>query len=1115
MFPHWFIRNRYLFGICSFLFLICTTLVALLFCRLPDLTDPSADFVTIRTKWAAQVEQFKALLAETDHVPFQDAADLQLLSSLRMPRSTRSVVVRSHWVRSRKNAVNTWTGQLNFNRNGSLELCFGELYVSDPRSINLWATYANHGRLVVSLDNPVLMSTSADQLEISGSTAMDIFTQPDAFKSLCALQTRIGQLHAYKRDCVRAYRQHAQLPCCPMWSVPNMVAILLGVSSCEQVTAPQLSEVGQLLASCLPSFHRGTLRRSCWDVYGTEPSLLCPFVEPVMCLQSSIIPLLLATALPDNLNSSHSWRSTLLQLPVRPSNTLPLFLAIEAAHISGNLTREHCGAAELTNRVLDCTMLHLSFNRELNNSEDTGGIYLHAYNQLVSELLIGDTFWLGIGLGILLLLLGLGTRSVLLPLMTLLGIAWSLLVAYALYTQILRIPHFPVINFMAVVLAIGLGADDLLVYSQVWDQTTSLFTDHERRNVLTSTPSTYNLRCCSSSPNAFASRSRTLSPSFIIREPPPVHSVQTSRMIQLIQRISFTWSHAIPSMALTSFSTLLGLLVNLMSSIVAVQRFAVFSALIVLCNFVFVIIFTPVTLLLLDPIRTKHFSTACSNYTQFSNRISESFSRLVIRGRSCLPFLGFLILGFSAYQLLFERIFDWPRNGSKASSFLRPDHPFEVFMNEQSDRFWAERNMRHLSHLLEVHFVWGFEPQDDRSLWTYTRDPGTQTVTKWRPDPNVNLTSPTSRAWLTQFCDTWLKQLPYLARFSELNYRSESLASFRFSQLNPYLNVPLWCPVGRYANSLNNYIFAQACRESNSACCPSKSALNVIYSSATHFSACLAEYLRYAHHDLPREYHSGFRFPRNSSTLIVNLNEPVGFIITVLTNISVARVTHQELLLAVNSLNQWFDRVLATAPKSLAGGQMVLPGLGPFQVALNITEYLHWGLLSAVLMATVLVLLISGNVWITLLACLSLLTCLSFTIILLVVVDQWTLGIVEGLVVSLAAGLAIDPCIHMALTVSHMERLCYPRACHTRVFVIWSLNSVRRSMDLLNVAVTGSAWSTAMAGLSMIACQLLCYHQIGMFLVTLMISSWLCCYVLYASNLACLSSLSRFVLSRR
>ncbi|KAF5405793.1 hypothetical protein PHET_00690 [Paragonimus heterotremus] len=119
-----------------------------------------------------------------------------------------------------------------------------EFDVSDPRSINVWATYANHGRLVVSLDNPVLMSTSADQLEINGSTSMDIFTQPNAFKTLCALQTCIGQLNAYKHDCVHAYRRHAQLSCWPTWSVPNMVAILLSVSSGEQVTASQLSEVG-------------------------------------------------------------------------------------------------------------------------------------------------------------------------------------------------------------------------------------------------------------------------------------------------------------------------------------------------------------------------------------------------------------------------------------------------------------------------------------------------------------------------------------------------------------------------------------------------------------------------------------------------------------------------------------------------------------------------------------------------------------------------------------------------------------------------------------------------------------------------------------------------------
>ncbi|OON15519.1 hypothetical protein X801_08677, partial [Opisthorchis viverrini] len=98
--------------------------------------------------------------------------------------------------------------------------------------------------------------------------------------------------------------------------------------------------------------------------------------------------------------------------------------------------------------------------------EEVWGMYLHAYNELVSETIFRDTFWLVISLGALLFLLALGTGTVVIPTITLIGIGWSLLAAYGLYSRVLCVPHFPVLNLMAVVLAIGLGADDLLVYFQ-------------------------------------------------------------------------------------------------------------------------------------------------------------------------------------------------------------------------------------------------------------------------------------------------------------------------------------------------------------------------------------------------------------------------------------------------------------------------------------------------------------------------------------------------------------------------------------------------------------------------------------------------------------------------
>ncbi|KER18422.1 hypothetical protein T265_12279, partial [Opisthorchis viverrini] len=66
---------------------------------------------------------------------------------------------------------------------------------------------------------------------------------------------------------------------------------------------------------CLPAFRNNTLRRACWDTYGSDPTLLCPLVTPANCLRSPLIPLILATSLPDT--ADWMWRTTLLQLPIR------------------------------------------------------------------------------------------------------------------------------------------------------------------------------------------------------------------------------------------------------------------------------------------------------------------------------------------------------------------------------------------------------------------------------------------------------------------------------------------------------------------------------------------------------------------------------------------------------------------------------------------------------------------------------------------------------------------------------------------------------------------------------------------------------------------------------
>ncbi|CAI2737978.1 unnamed protein product, partial [Dicrocoelium dendriticum] len=385
------------------------------------------DFVTINTDWSAKVQQFQALVTETNELP----------SSINVGAS-KEQQYPSPGVRTKR-----YIGVRNTLSSTGFHPCAGDSASYDSFRINLWDPYRGRGRLVVSLDAQPNLETFPSQFK-NTSPVYNFLTQLASFRSLCTLQQRIANLKVYRRECLYSYLAASNATeCCPMLSLPNLVASFMGFSSCNEVTTSHLNMVEALLLSCLPAFQSGQLSLSCWDIPGSDPSLLCPFVQPTECLKSPVIALLLATVLPDRADARTSWRHTLLVLPVRQTAGLTLFNTLVEAYQNGNLMRG----------LPVPIFLH--------------GMYLHAYEDLVSDSLKRDTLWLIVGLVSLLIMLAVGSCSVSLPIITVVGIFWSLLIAFTLYTGVLRIPTFPVINFMAIVLAIGLGADDLLVYFQV------------------------------------------------------------------------------------------------------------------------------------------------------------------------------------------------------------------------------------------------------------------------------------------------------------------------------------------------------------------------------------------------------------------------------------------------------------------------------------------------------------------------------------------------------------------------------------------------------------------------------------------------------------------------
>ncbi|VDQ06889.1 unnamed protein product [Trichobilharzia regenti] len=523
----------------------------------------------------------------------------------------------------------------------------------------------------------------------------------------------------------------------------------------------------------------------------------------------------------------------------------------------------------------------------------------------------------------------------------------------------------------------------------------------------------------------------------------------------LAECLHFTLLHAIPSMTLTTISTLSGLLVNLFSSIVAIQRFTIFASLVITCNYIFVcVVVTPMVVILaesqcclslLHDCIPLYISKVYQGVLRKCHKLAFLFNKLIVESHFLSPVIIITSLSFTSYQLLWLRRFDIPHDYD--STFLRPNHPLEVFTRHD------------YQNLLKINFVWG--PQrsatDNRTVLNYNHD-NVHNGAKLLLDSTQNFTSIDSRLWFSNFCNE-LKRMPYLFQSLPRNFRQYSLNSFQLHHLNPLVSLPVWCPFSRHINSLDNYIFSRDCKSiiPRSACCMNHRKPLLLYnSSVPAFINCLYEYTSHEGEQYQQRHLSGFRFmPKRG----VDFSEPVGF-------------TH---------------------------GFIAIPELEKFEIITNITQYVYQSIIIAVCIASLLIFVISRKIILSLLSLICLTSCLMLCLTILSCLDNWALGMIEGLVISLAAGLAIDPCIHLAYAICKNNPRNTQKACKQSICSRSVLLSVLTS---LGSAITGSAWTSAITGIPMIFSSLLCYHQIGAFLTTLMFCSWLFCYIALSGILA-------------
>lgn len=92
-------------------------------------------------------------------------------------------------------------------------------------------------------------------------------------------------------------------------------------------------------------------------------------------------------------------------------------------------------------------------------------------NELFNDLLLADHWLIALGFVFVMTCMWIYTSSIFITIMTIIAVIFSLGLAYFVYAFILQISFFPFMNLLAIVVIIGIGADDAFIFVKIWQTT--------------------------------------------------------------------------------------------------------------------------------------------------------------------------------------------------------------------------------------------------------------------------------------------------------------------------------------------------------------------------------------------------------------------------------------------------------------------------------------------------------------------------------------------------------------------------------------------------------------------------------------------------------------------
>eukprot|EP00795_Rhopilema_esculentum_P006517 gene6517-11981_t len=515
----------------------------------------------------------------------------------------------------------------------------------------------------------------------------------------------------------------------------------------------------------------------------------------------------------------------------------------------------------------------------------------------------------------------------------------------------------------------------------------------------------------------------------------------------MIRWTAYSIKHALVAMFVTSFTTAAAFFAGSSSSIIAIRCFGIYAGTSILMNYFMMVAWFPVAVVIsekhlsrcMNRIAPSWFSyppgeptsnvsgSSCSKIKSFAARISQDiFSKVlpaVVMHLRYFLVIFFAVLGVGGLLVLFVS----PKLRlpiTKDFQMFSDSSSIEQFPLHYKSKFNVE------SFNMPIFFIFGVNNGNTAS----TTNPDDFGYLKLQE--KFTVTSPEEQLWLKHFCKT---------------LQNSSFVSGNVAACSDILTMleALTIPCNASTNAIS--------------CCGHT--LPVTQETA---ELCIRSYFNSSKHPSRSRGFNGFLFNRDGHIRAILI-------------VAGSRYQFTEAFDTANDfyneIKAWFDSMKANAPESFRSC-FWHSYLDFYDLQKGLAAGTPVSLGISVLIAFCVVLLTTCNILLSIYTVVSILFVISVTVGTLVLAG-WRLNIMESIIFSVAAGLAVDFTLH------------YGVAYRTAVDKTCRINRVRYSFTHIGAAVTMGAITTFISGLVMAPSSVLVYIQLSHFLMALMTFSWL------------------------